>query len=86
MGCMASQSPGQLRKRRVAAGCWGDSVGLLEVSPTIGHPPTAGGGKDRRVLVPLLPVTVAGWRMVPGALGLLLLMSPKEIFLPSLGL
>lgn len=51
------------------------------------RPPThSWGGRDRGVLVPLLPITAAGWRMVLGALGLLPLMSPKEIFLPSLGL
>lgn len=53
-----------------------------------GHqPPThsrgGGGGKDRGVLVPLLPVTAAGWMVVPGALRSLHLTSTKETVLPA---
>ena len=58
-------------------------MGLLEVSPAISYPPTAGGGKDRRVLVPLLPITAAGWRVVAGRLRFLHLMSTKEMVLPA---
>lgn len=66
------------------SGVLGDNVGLLEVSLAISHPPTAeGGGKDRGVLVPLLPVTAAGGIVVPGALRMLHLMSTKETVLPA---
>lgn len=64
----------------MTVGCWGDNVGLLEVSLAISHPPTA---KDRGVLVPLLPVTAAGWMVVPGALRSLHLTSTKETGLPA---
>jgi len=55
----------------VTAWCWGDSGGLLEVAPVR--------GEDRGVLVSLLPLTPAGWRVVPGALECL--MSTKETVL-----
>lgn len=56
-------------------GCWGDSVSL-EVSPAISHPPTAGGARTEGCWCPQ-PA-----RVVPGALGLLHLMSTKAKVLP----
>lgn len=47
------------------------------------HSRWRGAGKDRGVLVPLLPITAAEWRVVPAALRLLHLMSTKEMVLPA---
>lgn len=56
---------------------------LLEVLPARQLLTHSWSGTDRGVLVPFLPITVAGWRVVPGALRLMHLKSSKEMVLPA---
>lgn len=56
---------------------------LLEVLPAHQLLTHGWSGTDRGVLVPFLPITAAGWRVVPGAFRLVHLKSSKEIILPA---